>query len=147
MADLFGLHSNMFSGLRSQWMMASSDRDKNDRAVHSCWANLRVRFNDTPVCLKKCLYTWVCGGEQEIWISISVAIIIRTYIGHTQTHAHTFEASIPEKIVKVVGEEFETQAQVVLHYEVVLELHCCNFHHITIQQINQKLNQSISVNG
>lgn len=48
MADLLGLQSRMFSGLRSQWMMLSSGVARKSSAVHSCWANLRVRFRDTP---------------------------------------------------------------------------------------------------
>lgn len=48
MADRLGLHSNMFSGFRSQCIMFSSGVLRNRRAVHSCCANLRVRFSETP---------------------------------------------------------------------------------------------------
>lgn len=47
-ADLLGLHKRIFSGLRSQWIMLSSGVDRNSKAVHSCCANLRVRFRETP---------------------------------------------------------------------------------------------------
>lgn len=47
-ADLLGLHKRIFSGLRSQWIMLSSGVDRNSKAVHSCCANLRVKFRDTP---------------------------------------------------------------------------------------------------
>lgn len=43
-----GLHKRMFSGLRSQCMMFSSGVARNSSAVHSCWANLRVKLRDTP---------------------------------------------------------------------------------------------------
>ena len=48
MADLFGLHKRMFSGLRSQWIILSSGVDRKSRAVQSCWANLRVKLSETP---------------------------------------------------------------------------------------------------
>lgn len=44
----FGLHNRMFSGLRSQWITLISGIERNNRAVQSCWANLRVRFSETP---------------------------------------------------------------------------------------------------
>jgi len=47
-AERFGLQSRMFSGLRSQWIMLSSGDARNSSAVHSCWANLHVRFSETP---------------------------------------------------------------------------------------------------
>lgn len=49
MALLLGLHSRMFSGFRSQWMMLSSGVARNSSAVHNCWANFRVRFKETPL--------------------------------------------------------------------------------------------------
>lgn len=49
MALLLGLHSRMFSGFRSQWMMLSSGVARNRSAVHNCWANFRVRFKETPL--------------------------------------------------------------------------------------------------
>lgn len=48
MADLLGLQSNMFSGFRSQCIMFSSGVLRNNSAVQSCCANLRVRFSETP---------------------------------------------------------------------------------------------------
>ena len=48
MALLLGLQSKMFSGFRSQWMTLISGVERNSRAVHSCWANLRVRLRETP---------------------------------------------------------------------------------------------------
>lgn len=48
MALLLGLQRRMFSGFRSQWMMLSSGVARKRSAVHSCWANFRVRLSDTP---------------------------------------------------------------------------------------------------
>lgn len=48
MALLLGLQRRMFSGFRSQWMMLSSGVAKKSSAVHSCWANFRVRLSETP---------------------------------------------------------------------------------------------------
>jgi len=39
----------MFSGFRSQCMMDRSGVDRNNKAVHSWAANLRVRFKETPL--------------------------------------------------------------------------------------------------
>lgn len=49
MADRLGLQRRIFSGFKSQWMMLSSGVDRNSRAVHSCWANFRVRLRETPL--------------------------------------------------------------------------------------------------
>lgn len=48
MALLLGLQRRMFSGFRSQWMMLSSGVARKSSAVHSCWANFRVRLSETP---------------------------------------------------------------------------------------------------
>ena len=58
MAERLGLQRRMFSGLRSQWMMPRSGRDKKASAVHNCCANFRVKFNDTPG-------GGGCGGLEE----------------------------------------------------------------------------------
>jgi hypothetical protein len=46
--DFLGCLSKMFSGFRSQWMMSTSGRAKNDNAFNTCLANLRIKFNETP---------------------------------------------------------------------------------------------------
>jgi len=48
-ALLLGLHNKMFSGFKSQWIIFSSGVDRYSKAVHICWANFLVRFNETPL--------------------------------------------------------------------------------------------------
>lgn len=48
MAERFGFTSSMFSGFRSQWITVMFSCDRKLSAAHSCWANLRVRFSETP---------------------------------------------------------------------------------------------------
>ena len=48
MAERFGLHKRIFSGLRSQCMIFNSGHDKNSSAVAICWANFLVKLSDTP---------------------------------------------------------------------------------------------------
>ena len=48
MALRFGWRSRMFSGFKSQWMIATSGRARNASAWRICFANLRTRFSDTP---------------------------------------------------------------------------------------------------
>lgn len=47
-ADRLGLQRRIFSGFKSQCIILSSGVERNNRAVHNCWANLRVKFNETP---------------------------------------------------------------------------------------------------
>ena len=48
-ADRLGLHSRMFSGLRSQWMIPFSGFARKANALSNWRANLRTRLSDTPL--------------------------------------------------------------------------------------------------
>lgn len=102
MALLLGLQRRMFSGFRSQWMMLSSGVAKKSSAVHSCWANFRVRLSETPRKLvfrrrsyrlyesisntrqrwlrnMKCLFRWTAEKKKNImrrWVKVRKMLLI-----------------------------------------------------------------------
>jgi hypothetical protein len=48
MALLLGCLNKIFSGLRSQWMMSTSSRERNSRPFKICFANFRTSERETP---------------------------------------------------------------------------------------------------